>query len=61
MSVRTGHISGINGNMLVVDFYDFVMQNEVAYAITGEERLKSEVIRVRGRKAELQVYENTEG
>ena len=61
MSVRTGRIAGVNGNMLVVDFDDFVMQNEVAYAITGEERLKSEVIRVRGRKAELQVYENTEG
>ncbi|MDP8214928.1 MAG: V-type ATP synthase subunit A [Candidatus Euphemobacter frigidus] len=61
MSVRTGHIAGINGNMLVVDFADFVVQNEVAYALTGKERLKSEVIRVRGKKAELQVYENTEG
>ncbi|MFH1038546.1 MAG: V-type ATP synthase subunit A [PVC group bacterium] len=61
MSVRTGRISGINGNMLVVDFDDFVRQNEVAYALIGNERLKSEVIRVRGNAAELQVYENTEG
>lgn len=61
MSVRTGRIAGINGNMLVVDFKDNVRQNEVAYAITGEERLKSEVIRVRGNSAELQVYEDTEG
>ncbi len=61
MSVRKGRISGINGNMLVVDFDDFVRQNEVAYALTGDERLKSEVIRVRGKSAELQVYENTEG
>ena len=61
MSVRKGLISGINGNMLVVDFDDFVRQNEVAYALIENERLKSEVIRVRGKSAELQVYENTEG
>ncbi len=61
MTQRTGKIAGVNGNMLVVEFDDFVRQNEVAYAVTGNERLKSEVIRVRGRRAELQVYENTEG
>ncbi|MBN2190718.1 MAG: V-type ATP synthase subunit A [Candidatus Aureabacteria bacterium] len=61
MSERTGKISGINGNMIVVEFEDYVLQNEVAYAVTGEEKLKSEVIRVRGSKADLQVYENTEG
>ncbi len=61
MTERRGRIAGINGNMLVVEFDDFVRQNEVAYAVIGEERLKSEVIRVRGNRAELQVYENTEG
>ncbi|MEA1927874.1 MAG: V-type ATP synthase subunit A [Candidatus Auribacterota bacterium] len=61
MSKRTGRIAGINGNMLVVEFDDTVIQNEVAYAITGNERLKSEVIRVRGNQAELQVFENTQG
>ena len=60
MSERTGRISGINGNMIIVDFDDFVIQNEVAYAVTGEEHLKSEIIRIRGNQAELQVYENTE-
>lgn len=61
MTQRRGKIAGVNGNMLVVEFDDFVRQNEVAYAITGKERLKSEVIRVRGNRAELQVYEDTEG
>jgi len=61
MSKREGRISGINGNMITVNFDDFVLQNEVAYALTGDEHLKSEVIRVRGKKAELQVYEGTEG
>lgn len=58
---RCGKISGINGNMIVVDFDEYVVQNEVAFIIHGDERLKSEVIRVRGNRAELQVYEDTKG
>ncbi|NQT46670.1 MAG: V-type ATP synthase subunit A [Candidatus Omnitrophica bacterium] len=58
-SKRIGKISGINGNMVIADFDDYVVQNEVAYILHNEERLKSEVIRVRGNKAELQVFEDT--
>ena len=58
---RHGRITGINGNMVAVEFDDFVVQNEVAFIIHKEERLKSEVIRVRGNRAELQVYEDTKG
>ena len=58
---RRGKVSGINGNMVVVEFDDYVIQNEVAFIIHGQERLKAEVIRVRGQKAELQVYEDTKG
>ncbi len=58
---RIGHISGINGNMVAVALNAFVVQNEVAYIIHGSQRLKSEVIRVRGKFAELQVFENTSG
>jgi V/A-type H+-transporting ATPase subunit A len=58
---RVGHITKINGNMVTVKMPAFVVQNEVAYILHGEEHLKSEVIRVRGRFAELQVYENTIG
>ncbi len=36
------------------------MQNEVAFCIVGEERLKAEVIRVKGKKAEVQVFEDTQ-
>ena len=56
---RFGKISGINGNMVEVEFNDYVIQNEVAFVVHNEERLKSEVIRVRGNQAELQVYEDT--
>ena len=59
--MRRGEIVGINGNMVVAEFNDYVVQNEVAYILHGKERLKSEVIRVRGTKAELQVYEDTKG
>ncbi len=58
---RKGNITRINGNMVTVAFKDFVVQNEVAYIIHGEERLKSEIIRVRGKNAEMQVYESTSG
>ncbi|MDI6606102.1 MAG: V-type ATP synthase subunit A, partial [Candidatus Omnitrophota bacterium] len=58
---RTGKILKINGNMVTVEMESFVVQNEVAYIIHGKERLKSEVIRIKGRLAEMQVYENTGG
>ncbi|MFA4843222.1 MAG: V-type ATP synthase subunit A [Candidatus Omnitrophota bacterium] len=60
-TLREGILIGINGNMAVVEFKDYVVQNEVAFIVHNEERLKSEVIRVRGNKAELQVYEDTKG
>ena len=47
--------------MVTVELGDFVIQNEVAYILHGEERLKSEVIRVRQNAAQMQVYENTAG
>ncbi|MEK6727135.1 MAG: V-type ATP synthase subunit A [Candidatus Omnitrophota bacterium] len=56
---RTGIIARINGNMVSVDFDTFVIQNEVAYIIHKEERLKAEVIRVRANTAEMQVFEST--
>lgn len=58
---NTGHIVGVNGNMLTVEFETAVTQNEVAFAVLGDIRLKAEVIRVRDRRADLQVYENTAG
>jgi len=58
---RTGRITKIIGNMVTASFDSAVMQNEVAYVLHGPERLKSEVIRVRGNVAEMQVYETTGG
>jgi V/A-type H+-transporting ATPase subunit A len=61
MEKNLGKIVGVNGNLLTVEFEKPVVQNEVAYALLGETRLKSEVIRVRGNRAEAQVFEDTGG
>ena len=47
--------------MVTARFDSPVMQNEVAYILHDKERLKSEIIRVRGNLAEMQVYEATGG
>lgn len=57
-----GKITGVNGNLIRVKFSDAVAQNEVAYAkLASGVSLKSEVIRLRGDYAELQVFEDTTG
>ncbi len=63
MSKNIGKIVGVNGNLLKVEFENPVIQNEVAYACVGggDLKLKSEVIRIRGNTAELQVFEDTVG
>jgi V/A-type H+-transporting ATPase subunit A len=60
-AVGKGCITKISGNMITVSFDSPVMQNEVTYILHGSERLKSEIIRVRGNLAEMQVYEATSG
>lgn len=61
LDTNKGKIVGINANLLTVEFDSYVTQNEVAYALCGEERLKSEVIRVRGQRADLQCFEDPVG
>ena len=61
MNQKLGTITGINGNMLTVEFDGTIVQNEVGYALHDEERLKSEVIRIQGNKAFMQVFESTKG
>ena len=58
---RIGRVINVNANMLTAQVDGFIIQNEVAYIIHGQERLKAEVIRVRGSRAEMQVYESTQG
>jgi V/A-type H+-transporting ATPase subunit A len=58
---KSGRIVGVNGNLLTVEFDQPVFQNELGFALGEGFELKSEVVRVRGRYAELQVFEETSG
>ena len=61
-NITSQRVTGVNGNMVSVAFDHSVTQNEVAYILPADgSRLKGEVIRVRGREADIQVYESTTG
>ncbi len=55
----TGRVVAAYGNMITASFETDVQQNEVAYVITGDRKLKSEVIRVRDTVCDMQVFEDT--
>lgn len=61
MSENKGKVTGINGNLLSVQFDGNVSMNEICYVKTENTQLKSEVIRIRGNTAQIQVYEMTNG
>lgn len=56
-----GKVIGVNGNMVTVAAEGDVSMNEVAYVVSAGKKLKSEVIRIRGRLAEMQVFEMSRG
>ena len=56
-----GKVIGVHGNMVSVRIESNIIMNEVGYIVTGDKRLKSEVIRIRGDVAQLQVFELTRG
>lgn len=58
----TGKIVAVDGNMVVVEAAGCIVQNSVGYCCRDDgAKLLSEVIRVRGRLADLQVFEETRG
>ena len=62
MTENKGKVVGINGNMVSVEFTGNVSMNEICFVrVDDETTLKSEVIRIRGNIAQIQVYEMTNG
>ena len=61
MTENTGKVVSINGNLLSVEFDGNVSMNEICYVLVDNTALKSEVIRIRGNIAQIQVYEMTDG
>jgi len=59
--MSAGKVVAVNGNMVTVEVDTDVSMNEVAYIAVGDQRLKAEVIRIRGKNVELQVFEMTRG
>ncbi|MCH3916335.1 MAG: V-type ATP synthase subunit A [Spirochaetia bacterium] len=61
MEKMSGRVTGVNGNMVTVEFDTAISKNEVGYIHVGNIRLKSEVIKISGKAASLQVFESTNG
>ncbi len=58
----TGKIVTVYGNMVTAEVEGTVRQNAVAYCKRSDGvKLKSEIIRIRGKKADMQVFELTRG
>lgn len=56
-----GIVKGIIANLVIVEVDGPVMQNEICYIEMSDLRLMSEVIKVIGKNAYIQVYESTRG
>ncbi|NLB70000.1 MAG: V-type ATP synthase subunit A, partial [Lentisphaerae bacterium] len=54
-----GIITGVNGNLITVKFDGAVALNEVGYIKLGDLSLMSEIVRIRGSNADMQVFEDT--
>ncbi len=61
MTENKGKVVSINGNLVSVKFDGNVSMNEICYVFVGDTALKSEVIRIKGNIAQVQVYEMTDG
>ena len=57
----TGTVKGIIANLIIVEANGPVQQNEICYIERGDSRLMSEVIRLQGNTAYIQVFEATRG
>ena len=51
----------VRESLVGIEFEGALIKNEVAYICVGDERLKAEVLRIRGNEADLQVFEDTSG
>lgn len=61
MTENKGKVVSVNGNLVSVRFDGNVSMNEICYVCVDGTKLKSEVIRIRGDIAQIQVYEMTGG
>jgi V/A-type H+/Na+-transporting ATPase subunit A len=60
---KTATVIGVKESLITIEVDETtpIRKNEVGYICLGNERLRAEVLRVRGRTADMQVFEDTEG
>ncbi len=61
MTDTKAKVVGINGNMVTIEFDGNVSMNEVGYVNVDGKKLRGEIIRIRGNKAQMQIFEMTQG
>ena len=61
MTDTKAKLVGINGNMITIEFEGSVSMNEVGYVNVDGKKLRGEIIRIRGNKAQMQIFEMTQG
>ncbi len=61
MTNTKAKVVGINGNMVTIEFDGSVSMNEVGYVNVDGKKLRGEIIRIRGNKAQMQIFEMTQG
>ena len=60
--LRIGHIIAARESLVTIATdNEPIMKNEVGYIVVGDQRLKAEVLRIRGNTADMQVFEDTSG
>ncbi len=62
-TTKTATVVNVRESLVLVEVDEQtpLMKNEVGYICVGDERLKAEVLRIRGRIADMQVFEDTSG
>ncbi|MCA1766075.1 MAG: V-type ATP synthase subunit A [Desulfobulbaceae bacterium] len=59
-SSTEARVVGVKGNIVTMEFDSgSLMKNEVAYIHVDQARLKGEILRIRGKRADMQVFEDT--
>lgn len=59
--LRTARVVAVQENLVGIETEATIVKNEVAYIELKAARLKAEVLRIHGKTADLQVYEDTRG
>src|SRR5499426_4365760 len=60
-STPEARVVGVTGNIVSVESDAPLMKNAIAFVHTGDASLKGEVLRVQGHRADLQIFEETQG